>query len=100
MLTIYKGNNRVPYRVFYMSCNLEHVIHGIQNANKNEKVKLAEVVEDKYIDNPGEFERYMSESDFTVTGDYNDTWDFIKQGLNSLKRYSNFHLFFKMQKLD
>ncbi len=35
-----------------MSCNLEHVLHNIQNATDDEKVNLAESLEDKYINNP------------------------------------------------
>ncbi|MFL0197190.1 hypothetical protein ACJDU8_16735 [Clostridium sp. WILCCON 0269] len=98
MPAIYKGKNSIPYYMFYMSCNLEHVLHNVQNAIKEEKVNLAEKLEDKYIDNPHEFIKFMSESDFTVPGAYKDTWDFIKQDLNSLHRYSNFHLFFNMDK--
>lgn len=98
MTSIYKGKNSIPYKMFYMSCNLEHVIHNIQNAIKEEKVNLAEELEDKYIDNPDEFVKFMSESDFTVPGVYKDTWNFIKQDLNSLHRYSNFHLFFEINK--
>ena len=82
--------------MFYMSCNLEHVLHNIQNAVDNEKVNLAERLEDEYIDNPEEFVKFMSNSSFTVQGEYKETWEFIKKDLNSLNRYSNFHLFFKM----
>lgn len=96
MSSIYKGKNIIPYRMFYMSCNLEHVLHNIQNAVDNEKVNLAERLEDEYIDNPEEFVKFMSNSSFTVQGGYKETWEFIKKDLNSLNRYSNFHLFFKM----
>ncbi|MEG0297577.1 MAG: hypothetical protein RR486_15925 [Clostridium sp.] len=94
MTAIYKGKNSIPYFMFYMSCNLEHVLHNIQNAKDDEKVNLAEDLEDKYIDEPQKFVKFMSESDFTVQGSYKETWEFIKNGNNSLLRYSNFHLFF------
>lgn len=95
MTSIYKGKNSIPYCMLYMSCNLEHVLHNVQNAKKEEKVDLAEVLEDIYIEDPDKFVKFMSESNFTVPGTYKDTWDFIKQDLNSLNRYSNFHLFFQ-----
>lgn len=94
MSSIYKGKNSVPYYMFYMSCNLEHVLHNIQNATDNEKVNLAENLEDEYINTPEKFVEFISNSSFTVKGDYKETWEFIKEGLNSLNRYSNFHLFF------
>lgn len=32
--------------------------------------------------------------EFKVNGDYPQTWDFIKKGLNSVNRYSNLWLVF------
>lgn len=94
MSSMYKGKSSIPYRIYYMSCNLDHVLYNIQNAIQSEKVNLAHQFEEKYIDSPQEFVKFMNESAFTVQGNYNETWDFIKQDLNSLCRYSNFHLFF------
>lgn len=85
----------IPYNVYYMSCNLEHVLHNIQNADDIEKKNLAKDFEDKYFDNPNEFIKFISQSDFTVKGNYQETWEFIKNGTNSLNRYTNFHLCFK-----
>ncbi len=95
MKSITLEKSRIPYSMFYMSCNLEHVLHNEQNADKEKKVDLAEAIEDKYIDNPDEFVEFMSQSNFTVPGTYEETWNFIKEGLNSLNRFSNFHLFFQ-----
>ena len=35
----------------------------------------------------------MLKSDFAVNDEYKDTWNFLKEELNSIGRYSNFHLF-------
>ncbi|SFU82338.1 hypothetical protein SAMN04487886_11922 [Clostridium sp. DSM 8431] len=96
MQSINKGRIRIPYYMFYMSCNLEHVLHNIKNATQEEKNSLAEDIEDRYIENPSEFVNFMTESDFSVKGEYKDTWDFIKQDINSICRYSNFGLFFEI----
>lgn len=85
----------IKYGVYYMSCNLEHVLHNIQNANDNQKKELAKQFEDKFFDNPSEFVKFISESDFAVAGNYEESWRYIKEDINSLNRYSNFHLFFK-----
>lgn len=90
--TIFKN---LKYNVYYMSCNLEHVLHNIQNADDNVKMELAEKLEDRYYDNPNEFVKFISESDFTVNKNYDESWEYIKSDLNSLHRHSNFHLFFK-----
>lgn len=90
MSTTFKGK---PYRVYYMSCNLEHVLHNIQNAPKDEKKKLAEALEERFYDNPDAFVEYMHDTSFVASGTYEDTWKYIKNGVNSLNRYSNFHLF-------
>lgn len=94
METMYKGKNSIPYRMYYMSCNLDHVLYNEQNAEDSKKVDLANEFQDKYIDNPKDFVTFMGHSSFSVSGTYNETWDFIKQDLNSLHRHSNFHLFF------
>lgn len=96
MQSINKGKIRIPYYMFYMSCNLEHVLHNIKNATQEQKDSLAEEIEDNYIDNPSEFVKFMTESDFSVKGEYKETWDFIKKDINSICRYSNFHLFFQI----
>jgi hypothetical protein len=86
----------IPYQVYYFSRNLEHVFHDrTGNLTDEEKVTFADTFADHYLTNPSEFITFLSESDFTVPGDYNDTWEFIRQGLNSLHRHSNFHLLFQ-----
>lgn len=90
MSTTFKGK---PYRVYYMSCNLEHVFHNIQNAPEDEKKKLSRRLEDAFYDDPNEFVKYMHDASFAAEGTYEETWKYIKNGVNSLNRHSNFHLF-------
>jgi len=94
VLTTMTSIHNVPYSIFFMSCNLDHVLYNSQNAIKSEKVNLAHSFSEKYIDNPEDFVIFMSKSEFTVKGTYDYTWNFIKKDLNSLHRHSNFHLFF------
>ena len=48
-----------------------------------------------YFDDPSEFVKFIYESEFAVAGNYEESWSYIKEGVNSLNRYSNFHLFFE-----
>ena len=85
----------VPYRVYYMSCNLDHVLYNQLNCSDEEKginsFKFAKTYKDKIP----EFLQFIGKSDFSVTSNYKDSWDFIKQGKNSLNRYTNLGICFQ-----
>ncbi len=84
----------IPYRIFYMSCNLDHVLHNKLNSSDDEKEDNAYRFAARYRgDIPG-FMRFIADSDFTVRGDYNETWDYIARELHSLERHTNLGLCF------
>jgi ABC-type antimicrobial peptide transport system permease subunit len=88
--------NKKPYKVFYFSRNMEHVFHNeIHELSKKEKIALADRFDDMYGDNPQDFLNFIRSTDFATQGDYEETWNFIKQGNHSLERWSNFHLYFE-----
>ena len=84
--------NKIPYGIFYMSCNLDVVLYGKYNSTDEEKEKNAYRFATKYKGNIEEFKSFISKSSFTVSGDYRETWKFIQKEQNSLNRYSNIHL--------
>lgn len=86
----------IPYSIYYFSRNLEHIFHNSKkNLTDEEKVNYADAFADRYSSNPSAFISLLSGNDFTVPGNYRDTWEFISQGNNSLNRHSNFHLLFQ-----
>ncbi len=87
--------NGTPYRMYYFSCNLEHVLHNKINISNELKIKFAEDFTDSFYKNENAFIDFINDKDFAVAGDFKETWEFIKMNGNSLKRYSNFHLFFE-----
>lgn len=91
MLSINKVVKSIPYSVYYFSCNMDHVFHNDRNLGDKEKSRLATEFEKKYADNIDAFIELMKNSQFTVHGDYQDTWNFIKVSRNSLNRHSNFY---------
>lgn len=87
--------NGTPYKIYYFSCNLEHVLHNIQNATREEKEELADEFSDRFYSKPEEFLKFINDENITLSSDYNQSWEDIKSDDNSLKRYTNFNLFFK-----
>lgn len=84
----------IQYNMYYFSCNLEHVLHNVENLKDTLKDDYSDEFADKFYGHEREFVKFIKESSFSVLGDYKDTWNFIKKGNNSLNRYSNFGLFF------
>lgn len=85
----------IPYKVYYMSCNMDHVLHNIQNSTDEEKEYNAHIFAKKYKNDLIGFLNYISESVFTVKGTYKETWDYIQREVNSLNRHTNLQLCFE-----
>ena len=79
----------VPYSIFYMSCNLDHVLHNKRNSTKEEKQEDSILFADNY-DDPEKFASFFNGSDIKIEGTYPETWNYAQIELNSLKRGSNF----------
>lgn len=79
------------YGIYYFSRNLDAIIHDRSDLLDDAKVSKADNFSNSFQDEL-EFEAFFNNQVFTVAGDEKDSWDFIVQNCNSLKRYSNFHL--------
>lgn len=83
----------IPYSIFYMSTNMEHVLHNIQNPSRNQKDELADKWEFDVADNIVKINEFFDDkNNYISTGNYIDTWTELKSGLNSLSRLTNFKL--------
>lgn len=78
----------MPYRVYFMSCNLDHVIGGERNASLRQKESFAESFAFMYADDKEAFISFLKAAHPPVIS-YKDSWEFIGTDLNSLARYSN-----------
>lgn len=87
----------VPYQIYYMSCNLEHALYGKLNSTDNEKEQDAFKFAKKYRNDIPNFMRYISESDFSVAGGYQQSWQYIRTALHSLERHTNLGICFQTQ---
>ena len=86
---------KIPYKVYYLSQNLEHFFHDKLNCTREEKNKLAQILEDKYIEDLNSFLIFVRDSKLKSPDDYSDSWNYIKKSTNSLSRCSNIHIFLK-----
>lgn len=86
---------KIDYSVYYFSCNLEHVFHDIQRTLTTiEKLKLANEFDERFSVQPKEFLSLIRSDNIAVSGTYQQTWNYIKEGSNSLCRNCNLHIFF------
>lgn len=84
----------IPYKIYYMSSNLDHVLYNEFNLTDDEKENKAHEFHGKYRKNVADFYSFISDSNFSVQGNYLGTWDFIKKDKNSLCRHTNLGLCF------
>lgn len=82
----------IPYQIYYMSSNLDHVLYNKLNSTDVEKESDANDFAIKYKDDLIGFKSFIQESDFSVNQDFMDSWNYIKQGNHSLERHTNFGL--------
>lgn len=92
---------KIPFCVYYFSCNMDHVFHNDANLDDDHKESMAENIEDKFRENYEEFIDYLRHSfPEGVDCSYDSSWRFIEEGTNSLKRNSNFVLFLNLEGLS
>lgn len=80
---------KIPYRVYYMSCNLDHVLYNKRNSTEDEKENDAYAFAKKYRNDVDGFVRLIRDSSFSVVGDYKGSWVHIEKGMNSIERFTN-----------
>lgn len=89
----------IPYQAYFMSSNLDHVLYNLQNLTDEEKERHALAFARKYKENIDGFKKYFSESDFSVTGGYQESWEYIQRDFHSLERHTNLGIWFQQTDL-
>ena len=89
------GSKKVKYSTYYFSCNLDHFLHGDANYNEHDKIRKALEFSMAHEDS-GSLKRFFEENEKETSGmTYDESWDYIRQGENSLKRHTNVNLLIK-----
>ena len=84
----------VPYEIYYFSCNREHALYGVNNLTSAQKSQYAVKFRKQFAEDYTSFIQLLKGVYPPVALDFSDSWDYIKHDFNSLKRFSNFYLFF------
>lgn len=82
----------VPYSVYYMSCNLDHFLHGERNMADHLKSDYAKEFSRKCSRDMQLFYDTFHGEGCVTEMDYTRSWDFIKQEKNSLNAYTNLNI--------
>ena len=86
----------IAYRLYFNSCNLEHVLYGVlKNFTDDEKEEMADDFAERYEGKINDFISFISGEEVAVPGTYKATWRYIEKDKHSLERHSNMHLIFK-----
>ena len=88
----------IRYRLYFNSCNLEHVLYNeLKDFSDEEKEELSDEFAEKYEGKVQEFIDFISDDSIAVSGTYKETWKYIQKDINSLQRHSNMHLIFDIR---
>lgn len=87
----------IPYEHYFMSCNLDHALYGIQNLSDTEKESKAEIFAKQFQDREQLFPEYLvSDCVCGTPDDTQNSWNYIRTDLHSLERHTNLHVYFKL----
>lgn len=96
------GRVKIPYKIYYFSTNLDHVLWNERNEAKDQKVSKAE----EFIDNLKEtLEDFLwtysafAKEDISDES-YKESWNLLSADTNSLKRLTNVTLLFELAKME
>lgn len=85
-----------PYKMYYMSCNLDHALYNQQNLDDELKGEMADKFYERFIGKEKLFIDYLKTDVVNgVPESFPASWRYIKEDLHSLERHTNFHIFFK-----
>ncbi len=88
--------HNIRYRLYFNSCNLEHVLYGVlKNFSDDEKEEMSDDFAERYEGKVNDFISFISDEAVAVPGTYKETWRFIEKDKHSLERPSNMNLIFE-----
>lgn len=84
----------VPYALYYFSCNLDHFTVADPNLESYLKILRADDFGREFGNDLESFKGFIEKDSGRVDMDYDGSWVYIQEGLNSLQRHTNINLLF------
>lgn len=85
-----------PYEMYFMSCNLDHALYNEINLDKELKQEYADEFYERFMRKECMFPAFLkSDVVNNVPDNMSTSWRYIKEGLHSLERHTNLHIYFK-----
>lgn len=92
--TIKVDSKTCPYSVYFFSSNIDHYLHDKLNLSGREKIAKAESFADLCDEDPEWFIRRICQHSQALKGmTHEESWAYIMEGTNSVKRHTNFNLY-------
>lgn len=86
--------DNIPYSIYYVSCNMDHVLFGERNPSSQDKRLKANDFRMMCAKDPEYLLKTIFCEDIASNTMYEESWKQIGEGTNSLLRKTNFNLFF------
>ena len=94
LLTV-KDVKGIPYEMYFLSRNLDHALYNCGSLNDDLKVEYADEFYEAFLGREYMFEEFLKTDVVNgVPDSYEESWAYIREGLHSLERHTNLHLYF------
>ena len=90
LLSVPKIDN-IPYEVFFVSCNMDHVLFGTRNPASKSKGENARYFA-AHCKHPDNLNQSVLGEGIRFDGPFSESWNFIQLEMNSLNRHTNLNL--------
>lgn len=84
-------NRIIKYSIYYFCSNLDHFLYKNANLTASSKLQMAQKFFNAYNDTEKFISFFQSDLDNSEQN-YKESWEWLKEGLNSLQRHTNLNL--------
>ena len=84
-------HKKVKYSIYYFCSNLDHFLYKNANLTASSKLQMAQKFCNAYNDTEKFISFFQTDLDNSEE-DYEESWNWLKEGLNSLQRHTNLNL--------
>lgn len=94
LLTIHDVDG-LPYEMYYMACNLDHALYDVLNLSIEDKMDYADEFYERFKGKEELFIEFLNKDVVNgVPNSMQESWKYIKEGLHSIERHTNLHVYF------